>query len=100
MGKVCFSKILRYTCLAAIAVAAAFIAAITFANPASADPNGGRESGYPLKSWDTDNLAASGIGAKNYRIPFHNYSASGYKETVPRGRALVQGITDSLVGTC
>ena len=27
-----------------------------------------------MKEWDTDNLAAGGIGAKNYRIPFHDYN--------------------------
>ena len=92
MGKVCFSKILRYTCLAAITVAAAFVVAITFANPVTADPNGGAGNDRDLKEWDTDNLArwiySSGrgfdrVGAKNYRIPYHNYSASGYKERVP-----------------
>ena len=87
MGKVCFSKILRYTCLAAIAVAAAFIAAITFANPASADPNGGRGNDLPLKEWDTDNLSRwvsssfGRAGARNYRIPYHNYK--GYFDTTP-----------------
>ena len=87
MGKVCFSKILRYTCLAAIAVAAAFIAAITFANPASADPNGGGGNLDGLKSWDTDNLSRfvsssfGRAGARNYRIPYHNYK--GYFDTTP-----------------
>ena len=84
MGKVCFSKILRYTCLAAIAVAAAFLAAITFANPASADPNDGGGNLDGLKSWDTDNLSRwvgyyQSVGPKNYRIPYHDYS--GYSSS-------------------
>ena len=106
MGKICFTKILTYACLAAITLAAAYLAAATHANPASAAGETGGGHQYPLKSWDTDNLSRwvsssfGRAGARNYRIPYHNYSASGYKETVPRGRALAQGITDSLVGTC
>ena len=88
MEKVSFSKILTYTCLAAITLAAAFLAVTTFANPASADPNGGRGNDVPLKSWDTDNLArwissVGSVGGKNYRIPYHNYRATGYKENLP-----------------
>lgn len=85
MGKVCFSEILRYTCLAAITVAAAFIAAITFANPASAAGETGRGNDGTLKEWDTDNLSRwvsssfGRAGARNYRIPYHNYSDRNYR---------------------
>ena len=71
MGSGVFPKVFRYACLAAIALAAAFLAAIYTANPAAAK-DGERDRG--LKEWDTDNLAASGRSAKNYRIPFHDYS--------------------------
>ena len=89
MGKFCFSKILTYTCLAAITLAAAFLAATTAANPASAAGETGRGNLGALKSWDTDNLARwvsfsfGTVGARNYRIPYHNYRASGYKESEP-----------------
>ena len=87
MGKVCFSKCFRYACLAAVTLAAAFLAATAFANTASAagETGGGNRDG--LKSWDTDNLSRfvsssfGRAGARNYRIPYHNYS--GYKDTVP-----------------
>ena len=81
MGKVCFSKCFRYACLAAVTLAAAFLAATAFANTASAAGETGRENASPLKEWDTDNLAAGGIGAKNYRIPFHDYSGERDKVT-------------------
>ena len=89
MGKVCFSKCFRYTCLAAVTLAAAFLAAIAFANPASAAGETGRGNDLPLKEWDTDNLSRwvsssfGRAGARNYQIPYHNYRASGYKKTVP-----------------
>ena len=35
-----------------------------------------------MKEWDTDNLAGWSVSAKNYRIPYHNYNASGYKHNV------------------
>ena len=101
MGKVCFSEILRYTCLAAITVAAALIAAITLANPATADPNGGRGNRDALKSWDTDNLprwvssSFGRAGARNYRIPYHDYRASGYKESVEAKACVGYNIYDS-----
>ena len=62
------------SCLAAAAIALAVTVAATSATTSAQDspPSSGNLDG--LKSWDTDNLAAAGIGAKNYRIPFHDYS--------------------------
>ena len=78
MGIVPFSKIFRYACLAAIALAAVFLAAIATANPASAQvhPNGGGGFGdkYP---WDTDNLRYRSYTAASFNIPFHKYRYSG-----------------------
>ena len=54
-----------------------------------------------MKEWDTDNLArwivssSRHVGAKNYRIPYHNYRASGYKETVPAKACVAYNIYDS-----
>ena len=54
-------------------------AALLFASPAAALPGDG--GGFPLKAWDTDNLAGGGLSARNYRIPFHDYG--GYVDSTP-----------------
>ena len=61
-------------CLAAAAIALAVTVAATSAATSAQDPPPSGGSDTPLKSWDTDNLAAGSVGAKNYRIPFHNYN--------------------------
>lgn len=54
MGSGVFSKVFRYACLAAIALAAAFLAAVYTTNPASAKE--GDDNADSLKNWDSDNL--------------------------------------------
>ncbi len=76
MGFSWVAKIFRHVCLAAIAVAAAVLVAITFANPAAArNPGGG--NGDTTKPWDTDNLVYTqgtvSYSAENFRVPFHQY---------------------------
>ena len=69
------SELLRLACLAAIAAAAAFLAAIALASPAAADPNsGGNGNRQTEKPWDTDNLRYSTYSARNFRVPFHEYA--------------------------
>ena len=81
MGFSYFAKIFRYACLAAIALAAAFLVAITFTNPAAA--KGGDGNGDTTKPWDTDNLVytqgTASYSAENFRVPFHQYG--GYSTT-------------------
>ena len=71
-----FAKILKYGCSAAIALAAAFLAAIVLSNPAAADPNGGGGGDVSLKSWDTDNLrfdiGATSYTAQSFAIPHYS----------------------------
>ena len=83
MGFSCITKIFRYGILAAIALAAAFLAALWLtANPAAAQRDGGDD--VSLKSWDTDNLrystALNHFSARNFRVPYHRYG--GYVSSV------------------
>ena len=80
MGKPCFSKLTKFFAIALLTAATAIAAIAAMSSPAAAH-NHGDGSDTPLKSWDTDNLAAGSIGAKNYRIPFHNYK--GYVDRTP-----------------
>ena len=99
------SRFFRCACLAAVTLAAAFIAAIISANPAAADHHnrgGGNEPS--LKSWDTDNLRYGSYSARNFRIPFHQYG--GYLDRAPAklciryvGGGLVASASD-YDGTC
>ena len=66
-------------CLAATAIALAVTVAATSAATSAQHPPPDRGNDGTLKEWDTDNLAAGSIGAKNYRIPFHDYN--GEKRT-------------------
>ena len=101
MGKFCFSKILTYACLAAITLAVAFLAVTTAANPASAAGETGDSNKGTLKEWDTDNLARwvsssfGRAGARNYRIPYHNYRASGYRSSVEAKACVGYNIYDN-----
>ena len=90
MGKPCFSKIIKFFAIALFAAATAIAAIAALSSPAAADSHTrGGGSTPTLKEWDTDNLSRwvstsfGRAGARNYRIPYHNYRASGYKETVP-----------------
>ena len=80
MGKACFSKLTKFFAIALLAAATAIAAIAALSTPAAAR-TGGRGNDLPLMEWDTDNLAAGSIGAKNYRIPFHNYR--GYVDRTP-----------------
>ena len=86
MGKPCFSSAVKFFAIALLAAATAITAIAVLSSPAAAKVGGG--SVDPLKSWDTDNLSRwvsssfGRAGARNYRIPYHNYRASGYTETV------------------
>ena len=73
MGKSCFSKAIKFFVIALLAAATAITAIAVLSSPAAAR-TGGRGNLDALKEWDTDNLAASGVSARNYRIPFHDYS--------------------------
>ena len=80
MGKPCFSKIIKFFAIALFAAATAIAAIAALSSPAAADSHiRGGGGGYPLKSWDTDNLSAGGVGPKNYQIPYHDYS--GYSSS-------------------
>ena len=103
MGKPCFSTITKFFAIALLAAAIAITAIAVLSSPATARTPG-RGNLDALKSWDTDNLARwiyrSGggldiVGAKNYRIPFHDYRASGYKETVPAKACVGYNIYDN-----
>jgi len=76
MGFPCFSKICRYGMLAAVGLAAAAVAVIALAPPASAQDGGGGAD--PLFAWDTDNLlytaGESSYSARTFGVPFHEYS--------------------------
>ena len=91
-------------CLAAAAIALAVTVAAISAAISAQHPPPSRENVSPLKEWDTDNLAAGSIGAKNYRIPYHNYR--GYVDRTPakpciryvyQGSELVRSLYD---GSC
>ena len=79
-------------CLVAAAIALAVTVAATSAATSAQDPPPGDSNLDALKSWDTDNLSrrvySSGgglesVGARNYRIPYHNYSGRNYRPLAP-----------------
>ena len=75
MGKPCFSRLTKFFAIALLTAATAIAAIAVLSSPAAADSHTrGGGGGYPLKSWDTDNLSAGGVGPKNYRIPYHDYT--------------------------
>lgn len=70
MGNFGFSKLFRRALLAAVALAAGFLAVAAAANPAAAqDGNGG--NGNEQRLWDTDNLKFPGYTAKSFAIPHY-----------------------------
>ena len=105
MGFSWFAKIFRYICLAAIAIAAAFFAAITLANTAVAqNPGGG--NGDTTKPWDTDNLAyrqgSGSYSAENFRVPFHQYggySTAAGASSAAREACAPGGVADAFFQT-
>ena len=88
MGKPCFSSAVKFFAFALLAAATTIAAIAVLSSSASARTPGGGST-PTLKEWDTDNLSRwvsssfGRAGARNYRIPYHNYRGSGYKETVP-----------------
>ena len=81
------TKIVRYTLLAAAAIAAALIAATATSNPASAHShiNGIGDGSDEQRLWDTDNLKLT-IGGTNYTarsfaIPHYSDSASSAQDS-------------------
>ena len=74
------AKTLHYTLLTAAALTAAFLAAITTANPAAARSDGD-ENARQTFAWDTDNLRYGNFSARNFRVPFHQYG--GYLDRTP-----------------
>ena len=104
MGKSCFSKITKFFAIALLAAAAITAIAVLFSPAAAHSHNDGSGNRDALKSWDTDNLARwvyisgrglEGVGAKNYRIPFHNYRASGYRSSVVAKACVAYNIYDN-----
>ena len=73
MGRSRFTAILRCSLLAAAALAAAFLTAIIFASPASAQEDGGVGEAE-VRKWDTDNLK---IGATLHRQEFRYTALQG-----------------------
>ena len=102
MGKPRFSTITKFFAIALLAAATSIAAIAVMSTPAAAhshNDGGGNRDG--LKSWDTDNLSRfvsssfGRAGARNYRIPYHNYRASGYEESVQAKACVAYNIYDS-----
>ena len=71
MGKLRFSKAVKFFALALLGMAATIVAVAVLSTPAAAKGGGGGDSDdYP---WDTDNLRYGSYNAKSFNIPFHNY---------------------------
>ena len=78
MGKPCFSKAVKFFAFALLGAATAIAAVAVLSTPAAAHNHGGGVKN-DLFAWDTDNLAGGGLSARNYRIPYHDYS--GYSSS-------------------
>ena len=73
MGKLRFSKTVKFFAIALLGAATAIAAVAVLSSSASArTPGGGGGFGddYP---WDTDNLRYGRYNARSFNIPFHNY---------------------------
>ena len=102
MGKHCFLTIIKFFAFALLGTATAIAAVAVLSTPAAAHShNDGRDNRDALKEWDTDNLArwvsySFGMaGARNYRIPYHNYRASGYRSSVEAKACVAYNIYDN-----
>ena len=75
MGKLRFSKIVKFFTLSLLGVATAIAAVAVLSSPATAQNGGGGD--VTEKSWDTDNLlysvGGSRYSARTFGIPFHEY---------------------------
>ena len=74
MGKLRFSRIIKFFALSLLGIAAAIAVIAVLSLPAAADQEGGGGGFGTLKPWDTDNLRiGSTYSAKSFNIPFHKY---------------------------
>ena len=94
MGLFRLSKVFKYSCFAIFGLAATFATIMFFANPVSANPNGGGGQRPVDYSWDTDNLIYSGFTSKSFNIPFHNYDNYSSNEV-----ACQSGVADAFFQT-
>ena len=73
MGKLRFSKLIKFFAIALLGTATAIAAIAVMSSPVTAQAPGGG-GGRTLKPWDTDNLRiGSTYSAKSFNIPFHKY---------------------------
>ena len=80
MGKLRFSRIIKFFALALLGAAAAIAAVAVLSSPAAAGTLGGGGGFGDEHPWDTDNLryAAGRYSAQSFNVPFHRYG--GYSE--------------------
>ena len=91
MGKLRFSKAVKFFALALLGMAATIVAVAVLSTPAAAKGGGGGDSDdYP---WDTDNLRYGSYNAKSFNIPFHKYG--GYSGVA----ACQSGVADGFFQT-
>ena len=87
MGKLCFSKAVKFFAFALLGAATAIAAIAVLSSPATAqvNPDGGGDSDdYP---WDTDNLRYGSYTARTFGIPFHDYRRYATRQTGASYRA-------------
>ena len=76
MGKIRFSRVLKFALLAAAALAASFLAAIVSASPAAARDGDG-DGQVEVRKWDTDNLKiGTTYTARSFAIPHYSSGAT------------------------
>ena len=76
MGKLCFSKIIKFVAIAMLGAAAAIAAIAVLSSPATAQdepPNFYLGDNRIKKPWDTDNLRYGRYTARSFNVPFHDY---------------------------
>ena len=102
MGKPCYFRIIKFFAIALLGVAAAITAIAVLSSPATAQAPGGDDKGkIPEKPWDTDNLAYSTYSARNFRVPYHQYSgyATGTASAAAKAACRGGGIADGFFQT-
>ena len=74
MGKLSFSKVIKFFAFALLGAATAIAAVVALSSPADAAEGGGGVGRTP-KPWDTDNLRYAGgqYSARSFNVPFHRY---------------------------